>query len=96
MIVFGIILLILAILLSILIAMLVEEKDYTACAAYFIGLFVGIFSVLGCALITKGSSNKTIKEQTEFKYPVNEYKLEYEILTKGEQVHSTYVITKRE
>lgn len=96
MIALGIILLVLAILLSVLVAMLLDEKDYIACAAYFIGIFVGIFSVLGCILITKESSNKTIKEQTEFKYPTNKYKLEYEVLTKGEQVDSTYVITKIE
>lgn len=74
------------------ICILVRELDQLF-ETFIAGIFAGLCFVFGLFIVV---AEVTYEEQTEFKYPVNEYKLEYEVLTKGEQVDSTYVITKIE
>lgn len=68
-----------------------STKTDSASEIFLDGMFAGVCFVFVVIII---ASELTYEEQTEFKYPVNEYKLEYEVLTKGEQADSTYVITK--
>lgn len=56
------------------------------------GFFTGFLWLLGVIAISADCT----QEKTEFKYPTTEYTLEYEIITKGEQIDSTYVISKIE
>lgn len=36
------------------------------------------------------------KTQKEYKYPASEYRLDYEIITRGEHVDTVYVLTKKQ
>lgn len=56
------------------------------------GFLLGMLAFLGIIFICEG----TYPEKTEFKYPITEYTLEYEVISRGEQVDSTYVISKIE
>lgn len=51
---------------------------------------LGMFALFGILCICEG----TYPKKTEFKYPISEYTLEYEVITRGEQIDSTYVISK--
>ena len=57
-----------------------------------VGFLLGVFLIFG-AIIT---IEESIPEKKEFKYPTTEYTLEYEVISRGEQVDSTYVISKIE
>lgn len=35
------------------------------------------------------------ESKTEIKYPASEYRLDYEIITRGEQVDTVYVLTRK-
>lgn len=82
----GIIFIILAIVFIVFAC--VQSED--AWPMVVVGILSGLLAMLGVIVFLTDN----IPEKTEFKYPVNEYKLEYEVLTKGEQVDSTYVLTK--
>lgn len=94
MITFGIILIILTLLVTVIVAIKEGNGSISVCTTYFCGILTGILSIWGIASLYKGLDDKYKKEQTEFKYPTTEYTLEYEVLTRGEQIDSTYVITK--
>lgn len=94
MIVLGIIGIATALIVSVVITLLDLNDNISACVSYFCGVFMGVFIVFGCVSLCEGLNGK--QEQTEFKYPAAEYTLEYEIVSRGEHVDSTYVITKLE
>lgn len=57
---------------------------------FLLGFFLGILFIFGLAIVLI----EFIPEKTEFRYPTTEYHLEYEVISRGEQIDSTYVITK--
>ena len=60
--------------------------------ALFTGLLILATMVcwsFGIALLT------TERREKEHKYPASEYRLDYEIITRGEQVDTVYVLTKK-
>lgn len=87
MVLIGIILIVLG-LIS-LIGILYAEK------LIFIFLFVlsSVFFILFGSYLCYADSGKSIKE---YKYPASEYSLEYEIITRGEQVDTVYVLTRKQ
>ena len=55
--------------------------------------------ILGLVCFTFGLcilNDKKETKNTEYKYPKSEYNLEYEIISRGEQIDTIYVISKRE
>lgn len=61
-------------------------------STFLIGFLLGVTFIFGIAIICI----ELTPENTEFKYPTTEYTLEYEVVSRGEQIDSTYVITKLE
>lgn len=90
----GIIIIAIVILITIITAILETKDAISVGSAYFMGIVAGCLIILGFLLILEDPIKE--KEQTEFKYPTTEYTLEYEVLTRGKQVDSTYVISKIE
>lgn len=81
----GIIFIVIAVISFIAGAIGTKEGEVLA-----VGVLIGMLLIFGIIIIC----DETVPEKTEFKYPISEYTLEYEVLTRGEQVDSTYVISK--
>lgn len=84
----GIVFIILAIVFVIISCFQIEDSW----PMVLVGVLSGFLASLGLILLFEDA----IPEKTEFKYPIAEYTLEYEVVSRGEQIDSTYVITKLE
>lgn len=84
----GIIFLALALVILIAICAAMAEHAPIILMAFLLGMI----ALLGALFISEG----TRPEKKEFKYPTTEYTLEYEVITRGEQIDSVYVISKIE
>lgn len=84
----GIIFVVLAVVAFIIICILSNEELCLNMASFM----SGILAMLGFFIICE----KLKLEKTEFEYPTTEYTLEYEVIIRGEQIDSTYVISKIE
>lgn len=86
MVLFGAILIVLG-LLSLMGIICAEKPIFSAifCILAIVGLLSGCF-------ICVNEREKVIKEH---KYPASEYHLDYEVITRGEQVDTVYVLTRK-